>query len=74
MTEAVVLEDVFSSYFKDTRVRLLLDKGNTAEGTLIAQDAKFYYLKDVTYYAIRKAPLLAVPCRRVQLIVSVETP
>jgi hypothetical protein len=69
MTGAVELkEDVFGSYFNEQKVRLLLDKGNVVEGTLIAQDAKFYYLADATYYAIKKAKLLAVPCRRVQLV------
>jgi small nuclear ribonucleoprotein (snRNP)-like protein len=73
MTEAVVLkEDIFGAYFSEQKVRLLLDKGNTVEGTLIAQDKQFYYLKDVTYYAIKKARILAVPCRRVQLVSLVD--
>lgn len=73
MTEAVVLkEDVFHAYFNEQRVRLHLDKGNTVEGKLIAQDKQYYYLSDATYYAIRKAKLLAVPVRRVQMVSSFD--
>lgn len=73
MTGAEVLkEDVFASYFDEHRVRLMLDKGNSVEGTLVAQDAKYYYLSDATYYAIRKSRLLAVPVRRVQLVCSLD--